>query len=115
MREVPLIHVAGDLALAAAHAGSPFMLCLRQFAFPHNALMLFACTLDAIFELAPIVRELLGHRIGPARHIATDCRPDVHGLTNLEFMRGHRTSHVWPAHRAFALTRLAARRRYMSS
>ena len=81
MREVPLIHVAGDLALAAAHAGSPFMLCLRQFAFPHNALMLFACTLDAIFELAPIVRELLGHRIGPARHIATDCRPDVHGLT----------------------------------
>src|SRR6516162_6625086 len=72
-------------------------------------------SLDAIFELAPIVRELLGHRIGPARHIATDCRPDVHGLTNLEFMRGHRTSHVWPAHRAVALTRLAARRRYMSS
>src|SRR5262249_19659445 len=68
------------------------MLCLRQFAFPHNALMLFVCTLDAIFELAPIVRELLGHYIGPARHIATDCRPDVHGLTNPEFMRGHRTS-----------------------
>src|SRR5438132_13667243 len=37
-------------------------------------------------------RELLGHYIGPARHIATDCGPDVHGLTNPEFMRGHRTS-----------------------
>ena len=45
---------------------------------------------DAIFELAPIVRELLGHGVGSARHIATDCRPDVHGLTNLKFMRRHR-------------------------
>jgi hypothetical protein len=90
MREVPLVLVASDLALAAAHAGGPLMLCLRQFAFPHDALMLFACTLDAIFELAPIVRELLGHGVGSARHIATDCRPDVHGLTNLKFMRRHR-------------------------
>ena len=100
VREVPLVHVASDLALAAAHAGNLFMLCLRQFAFPHNALMLFACTLDAIFKLPPIVRKLLGHGVGPARHIATDCGPDVHGLTNLEFMRRHWTSHVWPAHRA---------------
>src|SRR5262245_24073168 len=67
------------------------MLCLRQFAFPHNAFMLFVCTLDAIFELAPIVRELLGHCIGTARHIASDCGPDINGLTNPEFMRGHRT------------------------
>jgi hypothetical protein len=68
------------------------VLCLRQFAFPHNALMLFVRTLDAIFELAPIVRQLFGHFVGPARHIATDCGPDVHGLANLEFMRRHRTS-----------------------
>src|SRR5262249_49971300 len=70
------------------------MLRLRQFAFPHNALVLLACTLDAIFELPPIVRKLLGHNVGPARHIATDCAPDVHGLSNLEFVRRHRTSHV---------------------
>jgi hypothetical protein len=57
VREVPLIHMSSDLELATGHAGSPFMLCLRQFAFPYNALMLFACTFDAIFELAPIVRE----------------------------------------------------------
>ena len=63
-------HVRPTTALAAAHAGGPLMLCLRQFAFPHDALMLFACTLDAIFELAPIVRELLGHGVGSARHIA---------------------------------------------
>ena len=86
MREVPLIHQAGDLDLAAGHAGGPFTLCLRQFAFPHNTFMFFICTLDAIFELLPIVRELLGNCVGPARHIAIDCRPDVHGLTNLEFM-----------------------------
>jgi hypothetical protein len=70
------------------------MLCLRQFAFPHNTLVRFACTLDAIFELPPIVRKLLGHNVGPARHIATDCAPDVHGLSNLEFVRRHRTS-MW--------------------
>jgi hypothetical protein len=29
-----------------------------------------AGTLDAIFELAPIVRELFGHFIGSARHVA---------------------------------------------
>src|SRR6266446_10433836 len=75
---------------SAAHAGGPLMLCLRQCAFPHDPLMLFACALDAIFELAPIVGELLGHGVGPARQIATDCRPDVHGLTNLKFMRRHR-------------------------
>src|SRR5258707_2962227 len=68
------------------------MLCFRQFAFPHNALMLFACALDAVFELPPIVRQLLGHFIGSARHIATDCADDVHGLANLEFIRQHRTS-----------------------
>src|SRR5215471_4922461 len=66
------------------------MLCLRQFAFSHNTLMLFVCTFDAIFELAPIVRELFGHFVDPAWHIATDCGHEGHALTDMEFMRGHR-------------------------
>src|SRR5260370_16292667 len=41
----------------------------------------------AIFELPPIVRKLLGHNVGPARHIATDCGPEDHALTDMEFMR----------------------------
>jgi hypothetical protein len=56
----------------------PVMLCFRQFAFPRNALMLFVCTFDAIFELAPIVRELFGHFVDAAWHIATDCGPEGH-------------------------------------
>ena len=61
-------------------------LCLGQFAFARDALVRFARTLDAIFELMPVVRELLGHFVGPARYIATDCGPEHHGLTDLEFM-----------------------------
>jgi Ca2+-binding RTX toxin-like protein len=45
---------------------------LGQFAFPRNALMLFVCTFDVIFELAPIVRELFGYLVDPAWRIATD-------------------------------------------
>jgi hypothetical protein len=67
----PLRHRAGNEMHVAAQAGSPFMLCLRQFAFPHNTLMLFVCTLDAILKLAPIVRELLGHYIRPASEDGT--------------------------------------------
>jgi hypothetical protein len=52
--------------------------------------MLFVCTFDAIFELAPIVRELFGHFVDPAWHIATDRGPDDHALTDVEFMRGRR-------------------------
>jgi hypothetical protein len=62
---------------------------LSQFAFPRNALMLFICTFNAIFELAPIVGELFGHFVHPAWHVATDCGPDDHGLTDMEFMRHH--------------------------
>src|SRR6516165_7137415 len=62
---------------------------LSQFAFPRNALMLFICTFNAIFELAPIVGELLGHFVNPAWHIATDCGPEDHALTDMEFMRHH--------------------------
>ena len=68
------------------------ILCLRQFAFPRNALMLFVCTFDAIFELAPIVRELFGDFVDPAWHMATDCGRDGHALTDVEFMRGHRAA-----------------------
>src|SRR5258707_8679474 len=32
-----------------------------------SALMLFACALDAVFELPPIVRQLFGHFVGSAR------------------------------------------------
>src|SRR6266436_4390995 len=66
------------------------ILCLRQFAFPRNALMLFVCTFDAIFELAPIVRESFGDFVDPAWHMATDCGRDGHALANLEFMRAWR-------------------------
>jgi hypothetical protein len=59
---------------------------LGQFAFSRDALMVFVRTLDAIFELAAIVRELLGHFVGPARHIATERRLDHHGLTDMKFV-----------------------------
>jgi len=52
--------------------------------FPRNALMLFICTFNAIFELAPIVGELFGQFVNPAWHIATDCgrgsRSHRHGI-----------------------------------
>jgi hypothetical protein len=73
------------------------MLFLRQFAFPHNALMLFVCALDAVFELPSVVRQLFGHFIGSPRHIASDCAQDVYGLANMELMRRHQTSLVQPA------------------
>jgi hypothetical protein len=47
-------------------------------------------TFDAIFELAPIMRELFGHFVDPAWHIATDYRREGHPFTDMEFMRGHR-------------------------
>jgi hypothetical protein len=78
----------------------------RQFAFPRNAFMRFVCTFDAIFELAPIVRELFGHFVDPAWHIATDCGHDGHALTDLEFMRGHRAPHACVRPSALALTRI---------
>jgi hypothetical protein len=36
--------------------------------------MFLAGTLDAILELAPIVRELFGHFVGSARHVAAGSR-----------------------------------------
>jgi len=48
-------------AAAPGKVSSRSPLCLGQFAFQRDALMFFAGTLDAIFERAPIVRELFGH------------------------------------------------------
>jgi hypothetical protein len=45
-----------------------------------------ARTLDAIFELMAIVRELFGHFVDPAGYIAADRRSENHGLADLEFM-----------------------------
>ena len=59
---------------------------LSQFAFPRNALMLFICTFNAIFELAPIVGELFGHFVNASRHIAIDCSSEDHVFTDMEFM-----------------------------
>jgi hypothetical protein len=48
--------------------------------------MFLASTLDAILELAPIVRELFGHFVGSARHVAAYDGPKVYDLTDVEFM-----------------------------
>jgi hypothetical protein len=84
------IHVPSDLELGRLMQVACSCYAFRQFAFPRNAFMRFVCTFDAIFELAPIVRELFGHFVDPAWHIATDCGHDGHALTDVEFMRGHR-------------------------
>ena len=57
-----------------------------KVAFSNYALVLFAGTLDSIFELAPIVRKLFGHLVGSARHVTTYDGPEVYYLTDLEFM-----------------------------
>src|SRR5262245_39065766 len=59
--------------------------------------MLFTGTLDAILELAPIVRELLSHFVRPAGHIAAYDWPEAYDLTDVEFMCGHRALHAWPS------------------
>jgi hypothetical protein len=65
---------------------APPRLCPGQFAFCRDALVFFARTLDAIFELTAVVGEELGHSVDPARYIATNCATEHHGLTDLEFM-----------------------------
>jgi hypothetical protein len=57
-----------------------------KVAFSNYALVLFAGTLDSIFELAPTVRKLFGHLVGSARHVTTYEGPEVYDLTDLEFM-----------------------------
>ena len=51
-----------------------------------DALVFLAGTLDAIFELAPIVRELLGYFVGSARHVAVYDGSKAYDLTEVEFM-----------------------------
>jgi hypothetical protein len=58
--------------------------------------MFLAGTLDAILELAPIVRELLDHLVGSARRDATCDGPEINALTDVELVQGHRALHVWP-------------------
>jgi len=48
--------------------------------------MFFAGTFDAIFELSPIVRELFGHFVGSAGHVAAYDGPEANDLTDVEFM-----------------------------
>jgi hypothetical protein len=40
----------------------------------------------AILELSPIVRELLGHLLGSARHVAAYDLPEIYDLPDVEFM-----------------------------
>jgi hypothetical protein len=57
-----------------------------QFTFSRNSLVFFTCALDEIFELAPVVRQLLGHFVSAAGRIATDGTPKAHDITDLEFV-----------------------------
>jgi hypothetical protein len=45
--------------------------------------LFLAGTLDAILELAPIVRELLDHLVGSARRDATCDGPEIYALTDV--------------------------------
>jgi hypothetical protein len=63
VREVPLVHVANDLAIAAAHAGSPFILCRRQFAFPHLLVIVLGLDLLLLWTADRWTRPRCGTRI----------------------------------------------------
>ena len=55
--------------------------------FSGYGLVFFVCAFDAVFELAPVVEELLDHFVGAAGNFATD-RSKVDNLTDVEFVRG---------------------------
>jgi hypothetical protein len=57
-----------------------------QLAFSGDALMFLAGTLDAIFELAPIVRQLLGHFVGSPQARCDLPRAEDLDLADVEFM-----------------------------
>jgi hypothetical protein len=57
-----------------------------ELAFARDALMFLTGTLDAILELAPIVRELFGHFVGSPGHIAAYDGPEANDLTDVEFV-----------------------------
>jgi hypothetical protein len=77
---------AGPVLLEELSARNAIGLGPGKFAFPGDTLMLFTGALDAILELAPIVGELFSHFVSPARHVATNDRPKVYHLTDMEFM-----------------------------
>src|ERR1700730_1795214 len=66
----------------SGHSG----LCFPQFAFSNDACIRFFQILDAIFELALILWEPLGHLVGSAWHIPTDCGLEGHNVASLEFV-----------------------------
>jgi hypothetical protein len=77
---------SGADCLTASRDGPAGTLQLREFAFARNSLVFFARALDEIFELAPVVRELLGHFVSAAGRIPTDGTPKAHDITDLEFV-----------------------------
>src|SRR6516162_4615051 len=101
-------------------------LCLSEFAFPRDALVNFIHALDAIFELAAVLRELLGHCVHAARYVATERGLDGHNLTDSELSRKPWATHsyLWLLRRqirpfralpaTIRLTPLVARPRFLS-
>jgi hypothetical protein len=77
---------SGADCLTASRDEPAGTLQLREFAFARNSLVFFARALDEIFELAPVVRELLGHFVSAAGRIPTDGTPKAHDITDLEFV-----------------------------
>jgi hypothetical protein len=69
----------------AAHSGRRKASC-PQLAFAHDPLMIFAGTLYEILELVPIVRELFGHFVDSARHVAGYDGLKAYDLTDVELM-----------------------------
>ena len=67
-------------------AQAPGLLWPGELAFARDTLMFLTGTLDAILELAPIVRKLFGHFVSSARHVATYDGPKAYDLTDVEFM-----------------------------
>jgi hypothetical protein len=61
-----------------------------ELAFPYDSFVRLAWTLDAIFELAVSLGQLLGHLICAARGITIeDSRLQKYGLTELKCARSH--------------------------
>jgi hypothetical protein len=56
--------------------------------------MQFIHAFDAIFELATVLRELLGYFVDAAWYVATERRPDGYSLPDLEFMEATGRSNV---------------------
>jgi hypothetical protein len=62
--------------------------------------------LNAIFEIVAVVRELFGHPVSAARHIATEDWPKCHDLADLKLVRRHQIPQL-PTVGSIRLTRLS--------